>query len=306
MIKKIVRIFSILVILAIILVVITTVLLQILFPVGKIKEVISAQLQTYLNRKVEIGNIAIDVFQRNVTFEKVKIYEKIDFGVGTFFEVEKFFVSINLLPLLRGNIVLDKISLTEPKIDIVKSVKEYNFADLLKLFASVQDARVPVQVCINNLEIFTGKVSYADFTSPKLPKIIFNRVDLVAKNISINTPFKVMFNTEVYEKDFSGLMGCEAEIDFTKQEILITKLDYHALSEKTQGGILQVTGKIANVSSSDKLYLNLHIQGDKSVIKNLDKILSLPRGFALFLPDKVNISITGNTKKLTIQTMSPS
>src|SRR5579884_3579866 len=127
------KLFKVIVILFAVLVVLligATVALRLLYPPERLKSVVTAQAESQLHRKLEIGDVSVGLIG-GLSVRSVKLSEKPDFSAGTFVSADDFSIRPQLLPLLHGKLVVSKILLSDAKISVVQHADgTFNFSDL--------------------------------------------------------------------------------------------------------------------------------------------------------------------------------
>ncbi|MBI5202124.1 MAG: AsmA family protein [Elusimicrobia bacterium] len=100
-------------------------------PKDQLRALAVQNLQQRLRRQVKIGAISIGPW-RGLRVEKLEISESPDFTAGTFVSAERLTVKPSFLPLFMGKIAVGEVTLTEPKVRVVRQAGgKYNFSGLL-------------------------------------------------------------------------------------------------------------------------------------------------------------------------------
>ncbi len=101
-------------------------------PKEQLRALCVQNLQQRLKRQVKIGAVSIGPW-RGLRVEKLEISESPDFTAGTFIAAERLTVKPRFLPLFMGKIAVGEVSLTDPRIRIVRQPGgRYNFSGLLE------------------------------------------------------------------------------------------------------------------------------------------------------------------------------
>lgn len=191
---------AIIIILSIFLVIIISAvfILPRLITLDRFRRRIESTLETSLNREVFLGDMGLTFWPGiGAEIKEVKIANLPGFSKQDFVRLKSFQVLIKILPLLTGNIQVDKFVLTEPRVLIEKNrVGKFNFADLLeeeKKEAKEKTEKVKGSgfikgFMVSKASVDGGEVRYLDYSKPQREELYIKDIDLGLKDISLDKP----------------------------------------------------------------------------------------------------------------------
>jgi uncharacterized protein involved in outer membrane biogenesis len=146
-----------------------TVLIKIYVTPEKVKEYIIPVAEKALNRKVIIGEIDINIF-KGIGLKDFTVKESDD--KTDFIKCRDFVLKFQLMPLLAKKIVIDKLKIVSPSINIVRSREgKYNFEDIGKKDRPEEDSEdkeagttegPPLSLLVRKISITDAKFSLTD------------------------------------------------------------------------------------------------------------------------------------------------
>jgi len=153
-----------------------------------------------LHRTVDFGDIEIGVFS-GITVADLRVSGKS--GTDELFSVKNIELHYQLLPLLTGKVVIDKILLNHPKIHIVRLADGgFNFSDLVPQAGVVEDPNNKTlnqhaqpsgtfDLFIKEVNIVAGELLYVDkFINAKTPyRYTLGKLKIKARQISFDKSF---------------------------------------------------------------------------------------------------------------------
>jgi len=245
----------------------------------KFKGKIEGSLEASLNREVSLGDIGLVLWPGiGAEVKDVKIANLAGFSKGDFVRIKSLQVLIQFLPLLSGNIEVDKCILTEPRIWIEKNAAgDFNFSDLVKEEKEVakptpEEEKTPEFIkglMVSKAAIDGGEVHYVDYSRPKKKSTSLKDVDLHLKNISIDRPVELdlsfrlqEISEKIHVKGTVGPLG--KEIDIMSSPVAIT-LESKDLALKPFGKFLEDGTNLGGLLS-----LCLAVKGKANETLNLD------------------------------------
>jgi len=189
-------IVSALVIIALVL----TLLVQTQLTPEKVRQTLLPLAEKKLQRKVEIGEITIGILSK-ISLADLKIAQKD--SAEDFFSIRKVELHYQLLPLLAGKIVVDRISLQDPKIFITRMPDgQFNFSDLLpekrterntatETHSSSMQIPKVLDLLVKEVDIKGGELLYVDkFKNSRSPfRYTLNQLSFKARQITLNDSF---------------------------------------------------------------------------------------------------------------------
>jgi AsmA protein len=211
--KIFVYIFSILVIFIIGL----TVLIKTQITPEKVRETLLPMAEKQLQRKIEIGTIKVGIIS-GIYLTDLKVMQKD--SKEEFFSIQEIGLHYQLLPLLMGKVVIDKVSLKKPKIFIVRLPNgQFNFSDLLPDKTEPGKVKIAtpghspstskkLDLLVKEVTIEGGELSYVDrFKNSRSPfRYTLNQINFRARQITFDKSFPIDLSAMVNGAniDFSG------------------------------------------------------------------------------------------------------
>lgn len=116
-----------------------------------------------INRKATIGKVRINPFGMTATVEDFRLFEPD--GSTPFVELGQLKASLSTASLYRFGIVADKLSITAPRIRLVRTAaNRYNFSDILDHLAKQPkpEKKSDIRFSINNITITGGNLDFND------------------------------------------------------------------------------------------------------------------------------------------------
>ena len=252
-----------------------------LITLDKFKGRIEDSLEASLNREVSLGDISLALWPGiGAEVKDVTIANLAGFSKGDFVRIKSLQVLIQILPLLSGNIEVDKCILTEPRLWIEKNAAgKFNFSDLLEAEKEVagekpipEEKEIPRFIkglMVSKAAIDDAEVHYADYSRPGKKGISLEDVDLHLKNISIDRPVELDLSFQLQEvpekvhvKGTVGPLGKEMDIASSPVTIFLESKD---LELKPLGKFLENGSNLGGLLS-----LRLAVKGKANEALNLD------------------------------------
>jgi hypothetical protein len=153
---------------AIILIAFAVLLIAAFFAISPVaKYIIEKNSEEWTGRKITMNHLYINLWKWNVTVRDLKVYENKSDSV--FFSAEKIFTDINVLPVLRGEYIINTIRIEAPAVVIDQYSDHFNFDDLITRFSAVdttakapETSSEPTKYRVSNIEITDGSITYRD------------------------------------------------------------------------------------------------------------------------------------------------
>jgi len=170
-----------------------------MFPPERIRAIVVPRAEKALGRTVQVQDVGISVFPvLGVNLDGVRIAntEREGFSAEPFVSLERFVVSLELLPLIGGKVSIDRIIVDRPDILIeVDTSGAYNYDDIALLAEAESGDEsgpkrprgapvVPVPLSLKGFEIRRGRVVYRDMGAGR--RIELGRIDQ-RTDLSIDT-----------------------------------------------------------------------------------------------------------------------
>ncbi len=223
----------------------------------KIKSFVETHASTHLKREVTLGQISVDILQ-GLQISNFKLSESPDFSQGTFLSSDKFVLHVRLIPLLFKKVLIKKIELVNPQINIVRAAdgKTYNFSS----FASTEPKNTAQPTSEKTIEAFliskaaikNGAVVFRD-DSPEKANVSAKAINLEISNFSLTSPLAMTTdfvlgkkNTESHVEfkgvlDWKGSLKIETCSLTNGESKIIVAGDVQGLTEETQKFGLNLT-----------------------------------------------------------------
>lgn len=177
-------------------------ILKKLLPPEKVRALVVAQAQKSLGREVRLGGVDYSI-RKGLSLEELAISERPNFAAGTFISVKRFHVRAALLPLLKKNLVVDRVQADGLRVTVDKGADgKFNFSDLVgvstapKTAAGGAPAGQPaggpgLALGVKSAAIEDGELEYRDGVTGDALKI--TGLALNAKGIRLSGPFDADF-----------------------------------------------------------------------------------------------------------------
>jgi uncharacterized protein involved in outer membrane biogenesis len=196
---------------------------------NKFKGRIEAILETSLNRKVFLGDIGLTFWPGiGAEVKDVRIANVAGFSDKDFARLKALQILIKILPLLTGNVKVDRFILAEPTISIEKNrAGKFNFSDLMeeekkpveKEAKEEKGARFVKGLMVSKASIDGGELRYLDYSKPQRKELLIQDIDLNLRDVSLEKPinFELSFRLKETPKKITlegsvGPLGKDANV----------------------------------------------------------------------------------------------
>ncbi|MDE5637404.1 MAG: DUF748 domain-containing protein, partial [Alistipes sp.] len=131
-----------------------------------VKSYVEQHSRELVGRKVTIGKIRMNLFTGRLLVENLAVAEADD--TTSFARLGAFDMKMRLLPLLSRKVIIRRIALTAPEVNIYQRGNSFNFDDLTAHFAAdstaaaQSDGSSPWDVGIYDISLAKGHFSYTD------------------------------------------------------------------------------------------------------------------------------------------------
>lgn len=151
----------------------------------QLRPVVESQLSDALQRPVRLGNLRFRVFPLSLSAEKLEIAEDPAFGTAPFATAAGLSVHPRLLPLLRGQIVIDRLSLQSPQVALRQNAAQHwNYQSLGRRSSSSSS---PLELGELSITDATLRVHTLDAGRPVTDE--YQRLSLSLQNFRTGQPF---------------------------------------------------------------------------------------------------------------------
>jgi uncharacterized protein involved in outer membrane biogenesis len=143
------------------------------------RSVVERKLAESLHRPVSVRGLSLNPFALSATLEGLEVREK--GGTGPFFSLERVYVNLEAVSLLRRAPVIREITVTKPSVHVVRNEDgAYNFQDLLDEASKGKPAGKPFRFSLNNIRIEGGSADFDDR---------LKRIHHTVRNVRVGIPF---------------------------------------------------------------------------------------------------------------------
>jgi uncharacterized protein involved in outer membrane biogenesis len=164
--------------------------LPLLVDVNRYHGRVQAELAQRLERPVSLGRMHLSLRPFGVRVENAVIGEDPAFSTGRpFAQAEELYVSLRLLPLLRGELDLGAVELRRPQIELVRNPQgAWNFA-------TVGGERKPGEpepsLALRDLRVSSGQVAITDLAK-RTPRAVYQNIGLRLQDYAPGRAFRLL------------------------------------------------------------------------------------------------------------------
>lgn len=153
----------------------------------QLRPVVESQLSDALQRPVRLGNLHFRLLPLSLSAEKLEIAEDPAFGSAPFATAAGLSVHPRLLPLLRGQIVIDRLSLQSPQVALRQNAAQrWNYQSLGRRSSGSSS---PLELGELSITDATLRVHTLDGTQPTTSE--YQRLSLSLQNFRTGQPFSL-------------------------------------------------------------------------------------------------------------------
>src|SRR5512143_260678 len=151
---------------------------------------IQAELEKQLNRPVTLGDMHASLLPPSVTVNNAVIGESPEFQTGRAFgSAEKLNISLQLLPLLHKDIVVNSIELLRPQVELVRNAKGvWNFSTVGSQNKPSAPSTSQQSFSLGELKLTDGTVGVTDIQK-RQSRDVYDHIDVTLKNFAPGKPF---------------------------------------------------------------------------------------------------------------------
>ena len=249
--------------------------------INKKKGYILSKVEESTGRKANVENIGLNIFGGiGIQLSNFKLSDNPEFSSKNFISASDLVISVEFLPLLKKELVVKRIILNDPRINIIKNQNGiYNFDSIINKEDKKQEKNKERtskgrmgELSIAVIDISNGNISYRDMQNNT--NIDLDDVDLRSRNIGTKKPVK--FDLSM------ALLSEKQNINFEGEA--------GPFGDNYSFNDLPVKGKLAITS--------LNIDDLKKSYAELSEIL--PQGIGLSGPFDANIEFSGKTTELDV------
>lgn len=273
--KKLIKILSVLIVIAVVLLGGALLALKLMFPLAKLKVMAQEYVVQNYNRDVDFSDISLNII--GVTIDNFSLSEEGGFEAGDFISAKNAVVKVELMPLFKKQIKIATIGFDGVKINIIKDAEgKFNFDNLIPASADevspqpeedqLSSAPLAMDLTAKDIYIKNSDIVYKDLGSGM--EFSVEDVNFAVDDFDYNNPFsfEISFNTAVdtgslkikpvlvSAKGTANIAGLELEK--ASAEIRDFAVEYKGFKIKMAGGIsnlempeISLSGNISGIDS---------------------------------------------------------
>lgn len=300
--KRLKKIILWILIIAVAIVIVLAAGIMLFFPKEKFKSMAVEKISATLGREVAVDGISVSLLGGiGAYLEGIRIANPPEFEKDYFLDARALDIKLRLWPLLKRQVLVDRLILVEPKIALHKledGTVNYRFGAIDSLAPPAVKEKLPEEsklavsaVSFENLAIKDGK---CDFVDDSL------KMNITAVNINLDSKLKTpeaMIYNAFGEIEVESLLVTSDAMSLPPLRVAMTyNVTYNRMEDKVilatsdfilNGVKLQIQGDIPEFSSLD--YANMQMVSEKVNIADL--ITLLPEEYRVLLAD---YTIDGN------------
>ena len=252
-IKKIIKIFSWLLVILGIIILCAEVTLRCFLPVPSVKAKILNKISDAIGAQLTVGEVSASLFGAEIDNVILGINE------DNFITLKKLKIRQNPLKLLKGQISVKHIYIDEPVFQIIRYKDgAFNFGSLLSsektdTKESTEEKKtsggVPLDLRIKSLNLNNAKIIYSDLRDNI--KVDINNLHLSVENFSFYKPFDINFSFNPYFKQNDivideGKIALSAEVDLKELDLTKAYLNLKQLLIDYKEAVFKAKTKVNN------------------------------------------------------------
>ncbi len=228
------------------------------YPPARIKALVEEQVKERLHRELRLGDVSVGLWS-GLSLEKIELSENPGFAGGTFLSAEKVSVEPFLLPLLKGRVVVKRVSLKGPSVKVVRFPGgRFNFSDLTGPAAAPGARPSPtgggpsakMSLLVNAVSIKGGAFSFDDRQGGL--KASVRNLSLDVAGFSLSAPFSAALSCAVDaapagKPALTGTLSFKGRLSPSGEG----KAEIDSLTFASDAVNLDIKGSVANFSSPD-------------------------------------------------------
>jgi AsmA protein len=250
-----------------------------LLNVNRFKPRIQNEMQAKLGRPVTLGDLHLHLLPFSIKVDGLSVAESPSFPSShPFATAQEVYASAGLLSLIRGNPQINEVTLSQPRIELIRNPDgTWNFSTLGKQSASNAPASQPSTtpapstgsgtsasnapaessspgegLTLNQLKITGGQVAITDLKA-KSPRTVYNNIDVTLANFAPGKPFDLdaaihfpgQGTEQVSFKGKVGPMGASAQGTPVDGQLSIEQVALAGLNSIAAGSIPPNTDAVA-------------------------------------------------------------
>jgi AsmA protein len=263
---------------AILAIIVILVALPFLIPVNKFRPAIEQQASDALGRKVQVGNLSLQILRGSLGMDDLSISDDPKFNSGPFLTAKGVSVGVELWPLIFSKqLNVTEVTIVNPQVMMLKDPSgKWNFSSIggrpapaeKKPEASASSGSAQA-VSIKKLSLEDGQITLGNTNSQK--RTVYTKVNLTASDVTMASSFPVLFSMELPgggEMKIDGKVGPvdQKNAAFTPQNVKLTVTNLNLAST----GFLDPKLGLAGMVDMDA---NLESQGGHMATKGQLKLM---------------------------------
>jgi hypothetical protein len=271
-----------------------TLLLKVVYPPAKLRRLVEEQIRERLHRQAQIGPVELSL--SGISAERLRLSNVPDFSAGTFLYVEKAKIRWALAPLLHRTLVIEKVALTEPQINLVRRAdgKTLNISDLAQAAAPAPATRTRTARAnvsngsswpwvVKNIALRKGTIRLDD-RSPARQTSTLSGIDLTLSDLTATAARGELTIARVQNPVY---VARDFTVNWDLRDVDPSLARVNGSIHMKQGpGVIQNLADLVATSATAKLFLMPIL-----MLQNLDRLGLLRLG----LPDFSHLPIDGIT-----------
>lgn len=145
--RRFLKISAVLVIILFVLFITASIFVKLYFPPEKVKELVISEISKALNRKVTVGDVDISLF-RGIDINDIYLGENRGYGDIPFVKVKRVIIGYNLSELLKRRVVLDRVTIQKPEVNVRSRDGRLAFSELIKRPPPEEKPKKPLPVTV--------------------------------------------------------------------------------------------------------------------------------------------------------------
>ena len=252
-----------------------TVFLRLYLTEERIQALVIPRAEKALGRKVAMGTAKVGLFS-GITLKDVIVKEQD--GVQDFVRIRRFVLRLSLLPLLKRQLVITKVELLNPYVQVLRDPSgRFNFETLSVLKegparvrkapkAKAEAPALPVALMVKEIRVKGAKLAFKDALAelPKTDATLDLRLSLALGREGTSLSYKgdASFEARIHYDEIEGRVKGKAKFD--QREV------HWSMEVKGDGQELRITGGAKDYLQRPQVVLNI-----LSDSVNLEKLLAL-------------------------------
>lgn len=234
---------------------------RIMLPPEKIKELAVNYAKENFGREISFDSASFRII--GISLNNFAVSEASTFKDGTFAKADNLVLKVSVLPLLKKEVMVNKLIINGFEINVIKNKDgSFNFDDILKRFESApedsssgqpqeEDSSSGMSIAVEDLSVKNARVSYADKKDYMNAEI--KDFNLSVRDFSFEHAFLIDTDFTVVYKDSSMSaevpVALKAMADIKNMDLDKAELNIKSLTAKLNGAEFSANGDVANFNN---------------------------------------------------------